>query len=94
MMVFYCLISLSLVLISIPIIYFKQLMNALFITFNNKREKYRGYNMVQLFIAIFLGPIIILVSIIIDLVTLPNILLRDTKGFERKYQASSDRLND
>ena len=33
-------------------------------------------------------------SIIIDLITLPTIIFKDSKIFERKYQASTDRLDD
>ena len=44
--------------------------------------------------AIFIGPIAIAVSIIIDLLSLPNTLLKDSKDFEHKYQLSTDRLND
>ena len=44
--------------------------------------------------SIFLGPLIISLSLVIDLLTLPNILLRDSKDFEHKYQLSTDRLND
>lgn len=45
-------------------------------------------------IALFLGPFIIGLSMIIDLTSLPGVLLRDARGFEHKYQLSTDRLND
>ena len=48
----------------------------------------------MLLIAIVFGPIGIAVSIIVDLLSLPNTLLKESKGFEHKYQLSSDRLND
>lgn len=50
--------------------------------------------MVQLVIAIFAAPIIIMSSIVVDFVTIPGILLRESKDFERKYQLNSDRFND
>jgi hypothetical protein len=43
---------------------------------------------------LFLGPIFICVSLIIDLLSLPNILMKDSRDFEHKYQLSTDRLND
>lgn len=33
-------------------------------------------------------------SIIIDLISLPNVLLKDGTNFEHKYQLSADRLTD
>jgi len=47
-----------------------------------------------LIVAIFLGPIVISFSLVVDLITLPNILLKDSTDFEHKYQLSTDRLND
>jgi hypothetical protein len=34
---------------------------------------------------LFFGPVIIAVCILIDLFSLPNVLLKDSKGFEHKY---------
>ena len=48
----------------------------------------------QLLLAIFLGPVAIMVSILVDLLSLPNTLLKESKNFEHKYQLSTDRLND
>ena len=42
----------------------------------------------------FVGPIIVMLSIFVDLLSLPNVLLKESKGFEHKYQLSTDRLND
>jgi hypothetical protein len=39
----------------------------------------------MLIISIMLGPIAIAVSILIDLLSLPNTLLKESKGFEHKY---------
>jgi ABC-type transport system involved in cytochrome bd biosynthesis fused ATPase/permease subunit len=41
-----------------------------------------------------MGPILIAISILIDLLSLPNLLLKESTGFEHKYQQSADRLND
>lgn len=48
----------------------------------------------MLLIALVLGPVAIAISIIVDLLSLPNTLLKESKDFEHKYQLSSDRLND
>ena len=48
----------------------------------------------QLLVTLFLGPVIIIVSFLIDLLTLPSVILADSRNFEHKYQMSSDRLND
>jgi len=45
-------------------------------------------------VSIFAGPFIIVLSMIIDLTSLPGVLLKDSRGFEHKYQLSTDRLND
>lgn len=48
----------------------------------------------MLLVAVMMGPIIVAISILVDLLSLPNTLLKESKGFEHKYQLSSDRLND
>lgn len=45
-------------------------------------------------ISLLFGPFIIALSILIDLISLPSVLLKDSRDFERKYQMSSDRLDD
>mgnify|MGYP003339083906 CR=1 FL=1 len=35
-----------------------------------------------------------MLSIVIDLLSLPNVLLKESTNFEHKYQLSADRLND
>ena len=77
-----------------PFLYFKVVVNAVYIAIYNKRQDYRGQNIIMLVASIALGPIAISVSILIDLLSLPNTLLKESKGFEHKYQLSSDRLND
>jgi len=41
--------------------------------------------MINLTLTCLLNPIIILVSLLIDLISLPSLLLKDEKGFEFKY---------
>ena len=51
-------------------------------------KQVKGENIVQLIKTLTLGPIFIILSIIVDLFSLPNILLKDSAGFEHKYQLS------
>lgn len=78
----------------IPLLYLKMITNSIFISFANNREDFKGQNIINLLITVFLGPPIIAITILIDLLSLPNVLLKDSKGFEHKYQLSTDRLND
>ena len=94
MMLMYCVIAMTFVVPVSPILYCKVAANAIFIAMNNKRQDYRGQNIVMLIFSVVVGPIAITVSILIDLLSLPNTLLKESKGFEHKYQLSSDRLND
>ena len=52
---------------------------------NNKRVDYRGQNLVQLLGAVLLNPFVIIFSLLVDLVSLPALLLKDEKNFEFKY---------
>ena len=71
-----------------PILIFKIYTNSIFILLTNKRETYKGENFVQFFMTIILGPILMVLSIIIDLLSLPNVLLKEGTNFEHKYQLS------
>ena len=77
MILMYCSIAIIMVIPSIPILYFKILINSIFIMLNNRREDYRGQNVIKMLMSIIFGPIIICLSLIIDLISLPNILLKD-----------------
>ena len=44
-------------------------------------------------ITVFAGPFIIIISLLIDLLSLPNILFYSSRSFEHKYQLSSDKLS-
>lgn len=94
MMVMYCILAGIIIVPFSPILYMKVVANAIFIAINNKRQDYKGQNIIQLITAIFGGPFFIAISMIIDLTSLPGVLLRDSRGFEHKYQLSTDRLND
>jgi len=94
MMVLYCFISAILFVPAAPILIFKIYANSIFIFATNKREVYKGENIVQLITTVLFGPILMILSIIIDLISLPSVLLKDGKTFEHKYQLSADRLTD
>lgn len=90
----YCTLACTFIIPIIPILYIKVVTNALFIAVNNKRQEYKGQNVVQLIFSTLLSPFFISISILIDLLSLPNTLMKDSKDFEHKYQLSTDRLND
>ena len=94
MMLMYCCLAMTFVAPAAPFLYFKTVVNAIYIAIYNKRQDYKGQNFVMLIVTVLLGPVSIAISIIIDLLSLPNTLLKESKGFEHKYQLSSDRLND
>merc|ERR1712166_444378 len=94
MMILYCIISAVIFVPAAPILVLKIYTNSIFIFLTNKREDYRGENIVQLMLTVFFGPILMVFSIIIDLLSLPNVLLKEGTNFEHKYQLSADRLTD
>jgi len=94
MMVLYCIISAIMFIPTAPILIIKIYTNSIFILLTNKRENYKGENIVQFFMTIILGPILMVLSIIIDLLSLPSVLLKEGTNFEHKYQLSQDRLTD
>ena len=49
--------------------------------------------MAQFLLALFANPLVIVVSLAVDLISLPSLLMREEKCFESKYQQSLDTLN-
>lgn len=84
MIFMYCLIGIVLMLPAIPILYAKCVWNQMYITMN-KRTSSRVQMVGQLLLVIFFNPLFIILSIIIDVVSLPPQLLQDEKKFEYKY---------
>lgn len=91
-MLMYCLIGIVFSLPLLPLIYLKSIMNAIYIVMNNKRQAYKGQNIVGLTITVLLSPVIIVISLLIDLITLPSMLLADERNFEFKYQQTLELL--
>jgi hypothetical protein len=78
---------------ALPILYAKICFNAIYMCMNNNREDYQGQNLFNLFVALFFGLPICVVSVIVDLISMPSILLRGSRGFEHKY-VLRDNLNE
>jgi len=76
------------------VMYLMVALNGVFIAATNKREDYRGQNIVQLMKAVIVGPIIIPVSLVVDFITLPGLIMKDSRDFEHKYSQNEHSLND
>ena len=85
MMLLYCVLSAIMFVPAVFVLLVKLYTNSIFIFINNKREAFRGENVIQLIKTFALGPIFIFLSIIVDLFSLPNTLLKDGTNFEHKY---------
>lgn len=85
MILLYCILAVLISIPLIPILYAKCVCNALYIAINNKRVDYQGQNLVQLVGTVLLSPFVIIFSLLVDLVSLPSLLLKDEKNFEFKY---------
>ena len=92
MMLLYCMLGSIVSFPIIPLLYFKTIVNGIFIQMNNKRQEYPGQNLFNLFVSIFISPILIAISLVIDLLSLPSLLLVDEKNFEFKYQKALETL--
>ena len=72
----------------VPVLYAKMILNALYIGFTTSREHYKGERITNIIIALFLGIPIIFISLLVDIITLPGVLMKDGEQLENKYQAS------
>ena len=75
----YCVLGSIISIPIIPLLYFKLIMNGIFIWNNNKREDYKGKNSINLFLSVFISPVILIISLVIDLLSLPKLLLVSEK---------------
>lgn len=94
MMAIYAAIQVLALLFLSPLLFLKMIANSIFILAKNQRVSYKGENVVQLLIAVSLSPCIILASILVDLISLPNVLFVDHSKLELKYQSSDTPLTD
>lgn len=79
MILVYCMLAMVISLPLLPLLYFKTVYNQIYIWFYNRRQEYRGQNTIHLVLAIVANPFVILISLLIDLLSLPSILLKDDK---------------
>jgi hypothetical protein len=86
MMLMYSCLAVILSAPVLPLLYFKSVINAIYIALNNKREEYKGQNIVKLIGTILINPFLVLISYLVDLISLPSLLLKDERNFEFKYQ--------
>jgi hypothetical protein len=92
MILMYCLLGFIISIPIIPMLYMKLIMNAIFIFFNNKRQDYKGQHLINALFTTTLSPVILMISLVVDLLSLPSLLLVDEKSFEFKYQTSLEIL--
>ena len=75
-----------------PFMYAKLVLNSFYIMYISKNqagiERY-----LEPFFSIIAGPFIITISILVDILALPNVLLRPEEEFEEKYQKNINELN-
>lgn len=93
MILMYCFLAVAVSVPIYPLMYVKCVINSIYIAVNNKRQEYKGQNILQLGLTIFFNPVIIGASLLVDLASLPNLLLRDERNFEFKYQQSLENLS-
>jgi hypothetical protein len=86
MMLMYSMLGCLLFVPVMPLLFVKSLCNAIFISMNNKRERYKGENTINLIFTLVANPLLIVLSYLVDLFSLPNLLMMDERGFEFKYQ--------
>ena len=85
MIIIFCAIALVLAVPIFPLLYLKCIGNAIYISAKNKRVDYPLQNEVNLLLTVLLNPILILISLLVDLFNLVNLLMKDERGFEFKY---------
>jgi hypothetical protein len=93
MMLMYSMLGCLLFVPVMPLLFVKSLCNAIFISMNNKREQFKGENTLNLIFTLIANPVLIVLSYLVDLISLPNLLMMDERGFEFKYQQALEVLN-
>jgi hypothetical protein len=76
-----------------PIMYAKMVLNSFNIMIIRKNSDGIERYLDPLF-SIIVSPFVIIISILVDIISLPNVLLRADSEFEHKYQRSVDELNE
>lgn len=86
MMMMYSMLGCILFIPIMPLLFLKSISNAIYISMNNKRELYRGENTVNLLFTLIANPVLVVISYLVDLISMPSLLMMDERGFEFKYQ--------
>lgn len=86
MILFYLALTPFFLVFLLPLTYLKLCVNAIYIMNNNNRELYRGQNVIILVLSFILGPLFVVLSMLLDIISLPGILLKEPDLLERKYQ--------
>mmetsp|Transcript_12421 Transcript_12421/g.19437 ORF Transcript_12421/g.19437 Transcript_12421/m.19437 type:complete len:188 (-) Transcript_12421:1091-1654(-) len=93
MMILYFLMALAIIILIIPFLYLKNIVNSIYILRAETRQEYAQQNWVQVAISTFLGSGLIPCSMLVDILILPNLLMKPVEEFEPKYRLYSERLN-
>jgi len=83
---FYLIVAAAL---AVPIgvfLYFKMLINEAYCGFNQKRPAFKGVGVLTFLFTLMVGFPVILLSLVVDVLALPDLLMRDEKDFEYKYK--------
>ena len=74
--------------------YVKMVLNSFHIMIISQNNQTGIERYLEPFFSIIASPFIICISILVDIVSLPSILLRSESEFEEKYQRNVDELNE
>ena len=77
----------------IPLFYTQNVCTALFSVVNKSKFNYRGEYLIKFVSTALFNLPLIVISIFVDLINLPSILLTDEKNFKYKYQQTVDAMN-
>jgi hypothetical protein len=90
----YSALALAISMILMPILFLKSLLNAGYIVFHTKRQAYKGEKIVAFALNFVASPFVIGFSMMVDLLSLGNFLMRKEKGFQFKYRQFEDNFGD
>mmetsp|Transcript_11802 Transcript_11802/g.18131 ORF Transcript_11802/g.18131 Transcript_11802/m.18131 type:complete len:181 (-) Transcript_11802:656-1198(-) len=86
LIVFYIAMGALISVVLTPFLFIKVALNAVYVGIKNKRTTYRCQGLVNSAIALIGGLPIIVLSLVVDFLSLNVMLLKDEKYFEFKYQ--------
>jgi archaellum component FlaF (FlaF/FlaG flagellin family) len=89
---FQAFVILILQFILFPIMYVKMVLNSINIMIISKNQGIERY--LEPFFSVIASPFIIFISILVDVASMPTVLLQPEEEFEEKYQRNVDELNE